>query len=106
MKPCRSLIIANKVLEGLMDSEIMEACEYHSFYSGNMDPNGFCGYIIYGKRARNTIKVIFYSTNKYIDIPIRLFILINGKNKVRDLQLNVEDAIKSIIDKVDKFMTK
>lgn len=106
MKSCKSLVVANKVLEELLNSERLAECWYHSFYSGGIDPNGFCGYMIYGKRVRSTMKVTFYGTNKDLDTPIRIFIIVDGKNKVRDKQLSVEDAIKFITDKVAKFMTK
>lgn len=106
MKSCKSLIIANKVLAGLVNSETLEECWYHSFYSGGINPDGFCGYIVYGKCAQSTIKITFYGTNKSMNTPIRIFIVINGKNKVRDKQLNVEDAMKFIIDSVAKFMLK
>ncbi len=106
MKSCKSLAISNKVLEGLINSEQLEKCWYHSFYSGGMNPDGFCGYVVYGKCARNTIKITFYSTNKNIDTPIHIFVLVDGKSKIRDEQLSAEDAIKFIVNRVTKFMPK
>ena len=106
MQSCKSLVIANKVLEELINSETLEECQYHSFYSGGMDPNGFCGYIVYGKCAQSVIKIIFYGTNKDANTPVRIFVSVDGKNKVRDKQLNIEDAIEFIVSKVAKFMLK
>ena len=106
MKSYKSLITANEVLEGLINSETLEECWYHSFYSGGTSPNGLCGYIIYRKCAQSTIKITFYGTNKNTNAPIHIFVLIDGKSKVRDEQFSVEDAIKFIITKVAKFTPK
>lgn len=106
MKSCKSLITANKVLEKLVSSETLEECWYHSFYSGGIESNGFCGYIVYGKWAQSTIKITFYGTNKNTDTPIHIFISVDEKNKVRDKQLSIEDAIEFIGAKVAKFMLK
>lgn len=106
MESCKSLVIANKVLKELINNETLEKCWYHSFYSGGVDPNGFCGYIVYGQRAQSSIKITFYGTNKTPDTPVRIYILIDKKSKVRDRQLSIEDAIRFIEAKVAKFMLK
>lgn len=106
MKSCRSLITANEVLEGLINNEVLKECWYHSFYSGGTDPNGFCGYMIYGKCRQSTIKVTFYGANKNTNIPIHIFISVDGKSKIRDKQFSIEDAIRFIITKVAKFTPK
>lgn len=106
MKSYKSLITANKVLEELVNSEALEECRYHSFFSGSMGPSGFCGYVIYGKCVRSTIKVIFYGVNKDTNTPIHIFISVDGKSKVRDKQFSIEDAIEFIITKVSKFIPK
>lgn len=106
MKSCKSLITANEVLEGLINSKALEECWYHSFYSGGTNPNGFCGYMVYGKCAQSGIKITFYGTNKNTDTPIHIFILIDGKSKIRDKQFSIEDAIKFIITRVAKFTPK
>lgn len=106
MKPCKSLVTANKVLEGLINSEELKECWYHSFYSGGINPDGFCGYMIYGERAQSTIRITFYGTNKDVDTPISIFIAVDGKSKVRNLQFSIEDAITFIITKINKFMIK
>lgn len=104
MKSYRSLIYANEVLKGLITDEALKECQYHSFYSGGMTPGGFCGYSIYGKCAQRNIKVTFYGTNKDKSAPIHIFISIDGKNRIRDEQCSVEDAIKFIINKVNKYL--
>lgn len=106
MKSCKSLITANEVLEELINSETLEECWYHSFYSGGIESNGFCGYIVYGKCAQSTIKITFYGANKNTDTPIHIFISVDGKSKVRDNQLSIEDAIEFIVARIAKFMPK
>lgn len=106
MKSCESLVIVNKVLEGLVNDTALEECWYHSCYSGGTEPEGFCGYMIYGEHARNAIKIIFYGANKDKSAPICVFILVNGKSRVRNRQFSIEDAITFIITKVTKFMPK
>lgn len=106
MKSCKSLVTANKVLEGLENSEALIECWYHSFYSGGMDPRGYCGYMIYAKCARKALKINFYGVNKETDTPIHIFVLVDGKSKIRDKQFSVDDAIKFIEDKVTQFMKK
>lgn len=106
MEPYKSLIIANKVLADLVQVDALKECQYHSFYSGSTSPDGLCGYAVYGKKARSIIKVIFYGTNKDVSTPVHIFILVDGKSKVRGTQLSVDNAVKFIVDKVTKFMTK
>ena len=106
MKSYKSLITANEVLGGLINSETLDECRYHSFYSGGTSSNGLCGYIVYGKCAQSTIKITFYGTNKNTDTPIHIFVSVDEKNKVRDRQFSIEDAIKFIMTKVAKFMSK
>ena len=106
MEPYKSLVIVNKVLEGLINVEALKEWQYHPFYSGGVDPYGFCGYIIYGKRLQNTMKITFYGINKNGNAPIHIFISVDNKNKVRDMQFNVDDAVRFIVDKVNKFMAE
>jgi len=100
MKPYKSLTIANEVLNGLIDSGKLQNCTYHSFYSGGVDANGFCGYTIYGVHEKKTIKITFYGINKLTDIPIHIFVLVNGKSRTNNKQFSVKDAVKFIVDKV------
>jgi len=106
MRSCKSLITANKVLEELVSIEELKDCWYHSCHSGGLDPNGLCGYILHGKCKGSTIKVVFYGASKFIDTPVHIYVLINEKNKVRDKQLSVEDAIKFIVNKLTKFIER
>ena len=99
MRPYKSLTIANEILNGLIGSGKFTNYVYHSFYSGGMAADGFCGYIIYGEYKKNTIKITFYSVNKTVATPVHVFVSVNGKNTISNRQFNVEDAINFIISK-------
>ena len=105
MEPCKSLILANSVLNGLIvNKNLKNCCTYHSYYSGGLEPDGFCGYIIREKCKRDLIKIIFYGVRNNVD-KVRIYIVVNGNSRVRDKRLNVKDAIQFITDKIIQFRT-
>jgi hypothetical protein len=110
IKPYKSLVIANEVLDKILSCNITstDRCElsYHSFYSEGLSPDGLCGYVIYGERKHHSMKVTFYGANKSLTTPIYIFIQTNKKSVVRDKLLSIDDAVKFIVGYLEKFIEK
>jgi len=99
----KSLEIANAVLSGLKNNEQLVECSYRSVYSGGMDADGLCGYVIQG--PQNKLKVIFYGTNK-APLMVHIYMLVDGKSVIRDKTLDIKNSILFITNKINEFMTK
>ena len=109
IKPCKSLVVADEVLKKILSYGIaFTDCEfsYHSFYSGGLSPGGLCGYVIYGERKRHSIKITFYGASKSLSTPVYIFIQTNKKSVVRDKLLSIDDAVKFIVEYLEKFTKK
>ena len=110
IKPCKSLVVADEVLDKILSCNITstDGCEfyYHSFYSGGLSPGGLCGYVIYGERKRHSIKITFYGSSKSLSTPVYIFIQTNKKSVVRDKLLSIDDAVKFIVEYLEKFTKK
>jgi hypothetical protein len=110
VKPCKSLVVADEVLEKILNCSItsIDGCElsYHSFYSGGLSPGGLCGYVIYGEHKHHSIKITFYGASKPLSTPVYIFIQTNKKSVVRDKLLSIDDAVKFIIEYLEKFIKK
>lgn len=106
------MVVADEVLEKILNYEDITCAfdewefHYHSFYSGGLSPGGLCGYVIYGERKQHSIKITFYGASKSLSTPVYIFIQTNKKSVVRDKLLSIDDAVKFIVEYLEKFIKK
>lgn len=109
MKPYKSLLTSNEVLEGILNScdlVAIDTCKltYRSFYSGGMSSDGLCGYTFYGECGSRHITLTFYGSNTAS--MMHIFVQTNKKSIVRDKQLSMNDTIEFIVKYLKDFVKK